>query len=129
MKPVKIILSVYLITYIHTYIIMSYHISVVPPRYRNGTVSDLEEYLNTIRNKIEGSPFSHNGELCVLTSESPLASRSSALSGSAFSGSAAYPSRSAVDPWRSAAYPSLRGGKSRARKGYNKYMKKTRKRN
>jgi hypothetical protein len=50
---------------IQTYIIMSYHISVVPPRYRNGTVSDLEDYLNTIRNKIEGSPFSHNGELCI----------------------------------------------------------------
>jgi len=97
---------------IQTYIIMSYRISVVPSRQRQGTAQDLEEYLNRIGappNKIEGSPFSHNGELCVLVkSGSPLASRSSAFSGSAFSG---------------------RGGKSRARKGYNKYMKKTRKRN
>lgn len=107
---------------------MSYHISVVPPRYRNGTVSDLEEYLNTIQNKIEGSPFSHNGELCVLSSVSPLASHSSASRRTAFSDSAADPSRQVVDPWRSTSYRG-RGGKSRARKGYNKYMKKTRKRN
>jgi hypothetical protein len=75
---------------------------------------------------------------CVLSSESPLASHSSASRRTAFSGSAADPSRPTPDPWRNAAYPSGsaaypshrgRGGKSRARKGYNKYMKKTRKRN
>jgi hypothetical protein len=130
---------------IHTYIIMSYRISVVPPKIINGTVSDLEDYLNNIRNKIVGNPFSYKEKLCVLSSVSPLASHSSASRITALSDSAADPSRPAadpsrqvVDPWRStahpsgsAAYPSYRGrgGKSRARKGYNKYMKKTRKRN